>query len=121
MNKKNTNALLLTLSLLFAALVVPNGVAGENTYTGVLNGENVTIKMNIDKSGKVSGMIWDSESVSGAASAAFDGTNYADGKIKIKVGYRFETLGTYELTKKLSGDSITWSDASKTFVIVRPR
>ena len=121
LSKSGKSLLTTLLGVFFLFALLWNGEAGENKYSGVLNGEKIVLTLNIDGKGQVTGLIWESSTMSGPASAAIEGTNHEEGKIKIKVGYRFESLGTYVLTKTLTSEQIIWADEKKTFVFSRDR
>ena len=108
------------LSVIFLSTIVSISGQDKKTYRGTWDGNSVVVSMLIDKSGKVSGFIYDS-SGKGSTLAVIEGSNYADGKIKVKLAHRFEDFGTLVLTKALTDSKITWSDSSRTFVFSRTR
>ena len=115
---KGISALLLLL--LAVAGLSGTGSAQENqSYLGTWDNRPVEVNMTIASTGKVSGCI--TEANGGAVMAVFNGTNYAQGKLRVSLKYRFEDLGTVVLSKSISDSRINWSSGTREFSFSRSR
>ena len=109
-----------SLLLLASVSLSLKGFAQEKqNYLGTWDGKPVKIAMTVASSGKVSGSI--TEANGGALMAVFDGSNYAQGKLKVTLKYRFEEFGTFVLTKSVSDSKINWSSSSRELAFSRTR
>lgn len=91
----------------------------KQSYLGTWDNKPVKITMTIASSGKVSGNV--AETNGGSVMAVFDGANFAQGKIRVTLKYRFEEFGTYLLTKSITDSKITWASSSRDLVFTRKR
>ena len=110
---------MLLLLLAVAGLSITGLARGKQSYLGTWDNRPVKVDMTIASSGKVTGRI--TEAHGGGVMAVFDGTNYAQGMLRVTLKYRFEDYGTYLLSKNVGDSRITWSTGSNGLAFSRSR